>query len=134
MRHIKPLTLLLIVNIALLLAYLQGPYFILFGLFFFDSLPASLLVVSLVILYFVITVKIIRKNKRLSKLLRFLSIFLIINASVNLMTAFFVAEDLAGYFVRQFSSDIFYGFLVMHAALIIVNGMVLFRLNKSKVL
>lgn len=134
MKHIKPAAILIFLNIALLLNYLREPYFVLFGLFYLDSLPATILVLILLLLYVLIGIMVIKKRKKLRRVTKFLSIFLIVNSVINTFLAIFIAKDMAGYLERLFEQDVFLGFIVLQIGFIIVNVMLLFRVKRSNYL
>lgn len=130
--RVRNTVLVFFVNLALLLSYLREPFFVLSGLFFFESITATTIVLVLIFINVLGATMILRHKKHYFRLTKALVVFLAINSIVNLFALVFVSSDMAGFFMRVFGENIFSGFVVVQILFVLVNAWLLLMLQFTR--
>ena len=129
---LRTILLLVFVDLALLMNYIRKPHFILTGLFFFDSVFATVIALLLMFLCILIGIQLYRLKKSVYKLSLFYTRILLWNSIITLAFAVFIYDDMAGFLLRIFGANVFFGFILQQLMFVLVNYWLFIALSGAR--
>jgi len=118
---VRTMVLLVFVNMALFLHFLQGPYIVLIGIFFLESTVATAIVLFMLALLLIIGYQVFRQSRKVFWLIKTIALLLLLNSLANLIATPFISDDVTGTLTRIFNENVIWGFIMLQLLFAFVN-------------